>query len=52
MIFGEETGDLTDFAKLLGIDLEEEVIKPKKKTENQKAADELSKMLRKYGSNK
>lgn len=49
MMFVEKFGDLADFAKMLGIDLNEEKIEPDKKTKNQKAADEIGNILKKYG---
>jgi hypothetical protein len=39
--------DLADFAKMLGINLDEP-IKPKKPNPNQKAINEIDKMLKRY----
>jgi hypothetical protein len=39
--------DLADFAKMLGIDMN--LVPLKKPNKNQKAIDELSKILKKYG---
>lgn len=46
MIFGEEAGDLADFARMLGMDLKGEPLKP---NPNQKAIDELGRILKRHG---